>query len=99
MAQTMKWLKPRPQSGPDRLIGSKVARQRRPEQGRGKRFRGGLVCKDHRLVYHSTLGLRVITKKRRSDLEEEHGHETDSSLDGWGHPEGHHLAHTKHPPP
>ena len=28
-----------------------------------KRFRGGLVCKAHRLVYHSTLGLRVIKKK------------------------------------
>ena len=27
------------------------------------RFRGGLVCKAHRLVYHSTLGLRVIRKK------------------------------------
>jgi len=29
-----------------------------------KRFRGGLVFKAHRLVYHSTLGLRVIKKKR-----------------------------------
>ena len=29
-----------------------------------KRFRGGLVVKAHRLVYHSTLGLRVIKKKR-----------------------------------
>ena len=28
-----------------------------------KRFRGGLVFKAHRLVYHSTLGLRVIKKK------------------------------------
>jgi len=26
-----------------------------------KRFRGGLVFKAHRLLYHSTLGLRVIT--------------------------------------
>ena len=25
--------------------------------------RGGLVCKAHRLVYHSTLGSRVIKKK------------------------------------
>ena len=34
--------------------------------GRGnvKRFRGGLVSKAHGLVYHSTLGLRVIKKKR-----------------------------------
>ena len=28
-----------------------------------QRFRGGLVLKAHRLVYHSTLGLRVIQKK------------------------------------
>jgi len=28
-----------------------------------QRFRGGLVCKAHRLLYHSTLGLRVIKKK------------------------------------
>ena len=26
---------------------------------------GGLVFKAHRLLYHSTLGLRVIKKKRR----------------------------------
>ena len=31
-----------------------------------KRFRGGLVFKAHRLVYHSTKGLRVIKQKRRS---------------------------------
>ena len=29
-----------------------------------KRYRGGLVCKAHRLVYHSTLGSRVIKKKK-----------------------------------
>jgi len=29
-----------------------------------KRFRGGLVFKAHRLLYHSTLGLRIIKKKR-----------------------------------
>jgi len=29
-----------------------------------QRFRGGLVFKAHRLVYHSTLGLRVINKKK-----------------------------------
>ena len=28
-----------------------------------QRFRGGLVFKAHRLVYHSTLGSRVIKKK------------------------------------
>ena len=31
-----------------------------------KRFRGGLVFKAHVLVYHSTLGSRVINKKKRS---------------------------------
>ena len=30
-----------------------------------KRFRGGLVFKAHRLLYHSTLGLRVIKQRRR----------------------------------
>ena len=29
-----------------------------------KLFRGGLVCKAHRRVYHSTPGWRVIKKKR-----------------------------------
>jgi len=29
------------------------------------RFRGGLVFEAHRLLYHSTLGLRVIKKKKR----------------------------------
>jgi len=33
-----------------------------------KRFRGGLVCKAHRLVNHSTLGLRVIKKRRSYDV-------------------------------
>jgi hypothetical protein len=29
-----------------------------------KRFRGGLVFKAHRLLFHSTLGPRVIKKKK-----------------------------------
>ena len=29
-----------------------------------QRFRGGLVFKAHRLLYHSTLGSRVIKKKK-----------------------------------
>ena len=32
-----------------------------------KRFRGGLVFKAHRLLYHSTLGLEVIKKKKKPD--------------------------------
>jgi len=31
------------------------------------RFRDGLVFKAHRLLYHSTLGLRVIKKKKKKD--------------------------------
>jgi len=31
-----------------------------------KRFRGGLVFKAHRLVYHSTLGLRLIKKNKKT---------------------------------
>ena len=36
-----------------------------------KRFRGGPVFKAHRLVYHSTLGLRVIKKKFTEDEKKE----------------------------
>ena len=32
-----------------------------------QRFRGGLVVEAQRLLYHSTLGSRVITKKRISE--------------------------------
>ena len=32
-------------------------------------FRGGLVFKAHRLLYHSTLGLRVIQKKKKSSVD------------------------------
>ena len=32
---------------------------------RGTQCRGGLVFKAHRLVYHSTLGLRVIKRKKK----------------------------------
>ena len=43
-----------------------------PNQGTGTqlkvRFRGGLVFEAHRLVYHSTLGLRVINKKKKTRL-------------------------------
>ena len=30
-----------------------------------QRFRGGLMFKAHKLLYHSNLGLRVIKKRRR----------------------------------
>ena len=33
-----------------------------------QRFRGGLVFKAHRRLYHSTLGLRVIKKKKKTCL-------------------------------
>ena len=32
-----------------------------------QQFRGGLVFKAHRLSYHSTLGLRVMKKKKVAD--------------------------------
>ena len=31
-----------------------------------KRFRGGLIFKAHRLVYHPTLGSRVMKKRKKS---------------------------------
>ena len=31
-------------------------------------FRGGLLFKAHRLLYHSTLGLRVIKKKKNKEV-------------------------------
>jgi len=36
-------------------------------KGNMQRFRGGLVFKAHRLVYHSTLGVRVIKKKKKGN--------------------------------
>jgi len=37
-------------------------------------FRGGLVFKAHRWLYHSTLGSRVIKKKQKvPELEGQHG--------------------------
>jgi len=37
--------------------------------GNVKRFRGGLVFKAHRRVYHSTLGVRVIQKEEEGGAE------------------------------
>ena len=34
----------------------------------GGAVRGGLVFKAHRLLYHSTLGLRVIKKKKKKKV-------------------------------
>jgi len=36
-----------------------------------QRFPGGLVFKAHRLVYHSTLGWRVIKKMQKAECVEE----------------------------
>ena len=38
-----------------------------------QRFQGGLVCEAHRLVYHSTLGLREIQKKKKKKKKEKKG--------------------------
>jgi len=35
------------------------------------KFREGLVIKAHRLVYHSTLGWRVVKKKKKKFIREE----------------------------
>jgi len=45
-----------------------------------QRFRGGLAFKAHRLLYHSTLGLRVIKKKRRSAASRAASHECCDAL-------------------
>ena len=38
-----------------------------------EQFRGGLVSKAHKLLYHSTLGLRVIKNKKKKYLSEASG--------------------------
>ena len=52
-------------SGADKPSGTRHLQQH-PVQW----FRGGLVFKVHRLVYHSTLGLRVIKKKKKKKTAE-----------------------------
>ena len=42
-----------------------------------KRFRAGLVFKDHRLVYHPPLGWRVIKKRKKKTLCSKRGVEQD----------------------
>ena len=39
-----------------------------------QQFRGGLVFKAHRLLYHSTLGLRAIKKKKKGDRDGKAAH-------------------------
>jgi len=43
-------------------------------------FRGGLVFKARRLLYSSTLGLRVITKKKRSTTSPQRGIKSSLSI-------------------
>jgi len=43
-----------------------------------QRFRGGLVFKAHRLLYHSTLGSRVIKKKKKTGPPNHHDDKVDS---------------------
>jgi len=38
-----------------------------------QRFRGGLVFKAHRLVYHSTLGWKVMKKKKKKKKKKHRG--------------------------
>ena len=46
-----------------------------------KRFRGGLVCKAHRFLYHSTLGSRVI-KKNKTPGEQNLGERSEKRIVG-----------------
>ena len=46
---------------------SKGVVQQHRDAKKGGPFRGGLVFKAHRFVYHSTLGWRVIKKKKKKD--------------------------------
>ena len=39
--------------------------EKRPLRRNVKRFQAGLVSKAHSLLYHSTLGSRVIKKKKK----------------------------------
>jgi len=67
--RTFTW-KLRPESGLDCLIRAIFARHRIVTYSpcrNVKGFRGGLVFKAQRLVYHSTLGLTVIQKKKKKD--------------------------------
>jgi len=60
-------LKYEPVSEPLGMMGRRRGRSGRvQEEQEVQRFRGGLVFKAHRPVYHSTLGLRVMKKKKRS---------------------------------
>jgi len=61
-----------------------------------KRFRGGLVFEAHRLFYHSTLGLRVTTKKKRDQAglkNLEHAHH--GLREGFGNQEARKMAQAK----
>jgi len=57
----------------DEGLAALVARPRRGELALRQlvpvqRFRGGLVFEAHRLLYHSTLGWRVIKQKKKALL-------------------------------
>ena len=55
-------------SGNHLLSGSGVSKLGFSGQRNVQRFRGGLVSKADRLVYHSTLGLSVITKQKKLEF-------------------------------
>ena len=56
--------RPCPQVRPPRPARPTVINSRTPHDMNLQRFQGGLVFKAHRRLYHSTLGLRVIKKRR-----------------------------------
>ena len=51
-------------------LGSVIFRIESNREEEEKKLRGGLVLKAHRLLHHSTLGLRVITKKQKEEEKE-----------------------------
>ena len=64
-----------------------------------QRFRGGLVFKALRLVYHSTLGLRVIQKKKKRKRRKNLRHEAANRLEEAMIEVQGYLAHKKQRPP
>ena len=61
-----------------------------------QRFRGGLVFKAHRLLYHSTLGLRAI-KKKKTETELGHTAGSDCVFEGSDHRRPHLAPRCRNP--
>ena len=60
--------------------------------GNVQRFRGGLLFKAHGLLYHSTLGLRVIKKKKKERTNTSKDSSRTSRADVYYYQDGHHVC-------